>query len=392
MMMTSTRHILAGLLAAACLVATAASRAADPAAAADGWLDASFEQMAPGIIAATGRRSEGWEIQRTGRDAIRERLRAVVLADPVKAHAGSQCAALSIPAETHGFEFVTLGQRVRLEAGKEYEAAVWVRWPEGPDTAPKHAGATSGHRSAIVSFWARHRDGAGGFAGRDEWLFDNQWRKLSFRVRATDPAERTLVYVSLLPNQKPAETTVLVDDFTLNDLPGDMEKETRAGSLTQDADFSAQKPGDIAPPWYFANMGGKGIKGKVVEAEGNKFITMEMGKATSNFESAQMWQHIVLREGARYEVSCRMRWDNFATNFPVPIVNFGIYHDDTRTWYGPVDQTLEKTAEWRTYRFTHIPPHAGPWKLYVQLNGWGNFGNRVTVSLDDLQCAPFPSP
>jgi hypothetical protein len=69
-------------------------------------------------------------------------------------------------------------------------------------------------------------------------------------------------------------------------------------------------------------------------------------------------------------------------------VNFGIYHDATRTWYGPVDQVLERTGDWRTYRFAHIPPHSGPWKLYVQLNGWGNFNRAVTVSLDDLTCAP----
>jgi hypothetical protein len=115
-----------------------------------------------------------------------------------------------------------------------------------------------------------------------------------------------------------------------------------------------------------------------------------MGKATSNFESAQLWQHVALREGARYEVSCRIRWDNFKPDAPAPIVNYGIYHEATRTWYGPVDQGLEKTGDWRTYRFTHIPPHPGPWKLYVQLNGWGNFGNGVTVSVDDFRCAPTP--
>ena len=45
---------------------------------------------------------------------------------------------------------------------------------------------------------------------------------------------------------------------------------------------------------------------------------------------------------------------------------------------------------WRTYRFIHIPAHSGPWKVYVQLNGWGNFGFPVTVSVDDLGCNPKP--
>jgi hypothetical protein len=283
---------------------------------------------------------------------------------------------------------------------------VWVRWPDGPDTAPANASATSGHRSAIVSFWARHRDGNGDFAGRDEWLFDNQWHRLTFRFRATEPDLPTLIYVSLLPNQKPAATTVLVDDFELSESDGKAEAETRKGSLALDADFSAQKAGAASPPWYFANIGGKGIRGEMVTegrlpsrpvivpdalpAAGKPplHFRMAMDRGTSNYESAQLWQHIALREGARYEVSCRMRWDNFAPVAPAPIVNYGIYHEATRTWYGPVDQVLEKTGEWRTYRFAHVPPFPGAWKLYVQLNGWGNFANGVTVSFDDFVCKP----
>jgi hypothetical protein len=82
-----------------------------------------------------------------------------------------------------------------------------------------------------------------------------------------------------------------------------------------------------------------------------------------------------------------MRWDNFTPGAPAPIVNYGIYHEPSRTWYGPVDQTLERTGDWCQYRFTHVPPFSGLWKLYVQLNGWGNFGRSVTVSFDDFTCA-----
>jgi hypothetical protein len=354
------------------------------------WLDACFESFGPGAAAETGKRENGWEMQKSGRAEIQERLRVECVEDVKRAHGGAKCLALSIPADTVGFEFVTVGQRVRLQPGKEYEASVWVRWPGGSDAAPADASATSGHRSAIVSFWARHRDGEGDFAGRDEWLFDNQWRRLSFRFRAADPEHRTLVYVSLLPNQKPADTTVLMDDFELREIDEPAETETRTGSLTLNADFQSQKPGGVNSPWFFANMGGKGIRGEIIEEGDARFFRLAMGKATSNFESAQLWQHVALREGARYEVSCRIRWDNFKPDAPAPIVNYGIYHEATRTWYGPVDQGLEKTGDWRTYRFTHIPPHPGPWKLYVQLNGWGNFGNGVTVSVDDFRCAPTP--
>ena len=121
---------------------------------------------------------------------------------------------------------------------------------------------------------------------------------------------------------------------------------------------------------------------------GFEFVTMSMRPETSNFESAQLWQRVELREGARYEVGCRMRWDSFATGEPAPIVNYGVYHEPSRTWYGPVDQVLERTPEWRVYRFPHAPPAGGAWKLYVQLNGWGNFGRGVEVSFDDFTCTP----
>jgi hypothetical protein len=348
--------------------------------------DSGFEKLPVGAVAETGRAEQGWEIQKTGRPIIQPRLRVECIEDALRAKSGSRCLALTIPADTVGFEFVTVGQRVQLTAGKEYEAGVWVRWPDGPDMAPAGANAISGHRSAIVSFWVRHRDGNGDFAGRDEWLFDNQWHRLNFRFRATEPEQRTLAYVSLLPNQKPAETTVLLDDFELRELDEPTETETRTDSLALDANFTAQKSGAALPPWYFANIGGKGIRGEMVTEEKDVHFRMTMDRGTSNFESAQLWQHIALREGARYEVSCRMRWETFAPDAPAPIVNYGIYHEESRTWYGPVDQVLEKTGDWRSYRFIHIPPFAGKWKLYVQLNGWGNFGNGVTVSFDDFSC------
>lgn len=334
--------------------------------------DPSFEA---GLTAA-------WEVQRTGRKAIQDRLLVTCVEDEAKARSGRKCLALQIPKETVGLEFVTVGQRLRLSAGKEYEASVWVRWPGGPDKPPAGASPTSGHRSAIVSFWVRHRDGKGTFAGRDEWLFDNRWHKLTFRFCATDPDERTLVYVSLLPNQKPVATTVLVDDFELTATDASAETEPRTGNIVKDAGFDAQRNGNIISPWSFRNMGGTNIVAIVRDGA----VTLQMPKGTSNFESAQLWQHVNLRRGVRYEISCRMRWSNFTPDVPAPIVNYGIFHESSRTWYGPVDQVLEKNGEWHTYRFVHIPPYSGPWKLYVGLNGWGNFGRAVVVSLDDFTC------
>jgi hypothetical protein len=351
------------------------------------WFDPSFETLPIGTLTTSGK-TKGWEVQRTGRDGILNRLDAACVEDKAKAKSGQHLVRLSIPKDTVGFEFVTIGQRLRLEPGHTYEASVWVRWPDGPDQAPAKASQVSGHPSAIVSFWARHRDGEGAFAGRDEWLFDSQWRKLSFRFRAIDPDLPTLIYVSLLPNQKPRDTTILLDDFTLTKVAEPAAKDAR-GNLVKDAEFAQQKPGDaIVPPWYFANLGGKGIPYKVVALDKKKFITLTMDKGTSNFESAHLWQHFQLTKAARYEMTCTLRWDNFAPKAPAPIVNFGIYHEDSRTWHGPIDQVLDKTGDWRTYRFIHDAPDAGAWKIYIQLNGWGNFGNGVTISVSEITCTP----
>ncbi|MSU47503.1 MAG: hypothetical protein EXS37_00145 [Opitutus sp.] len=81
---------------------------------------------------------------------------------------------------------------------------------------------------------------------------------------------------------------------------------------------------------------------------------------------------------------------HFLSRSPPPIVNYGLYHKASRTWYGPIDQVPGRSGEWLTYRFTHVPPFSGRWKLYVQLNGWGNFGRAVTESFDDFTCVPTP--
>ncbi len=351
--------------------------------------DPGFEACPPGTQTNVGA-GAAWEVRCIGREVIRDRLVVACVEDGAGARSGRKCLALSIPKDTVGFEFVTVGQSLQLAAGKQYVASLWVRWPGGPNEPPAGAHATPDHRSAIVSFWARHRDNRGAFAGRDVWLFDNRWHKLEFRFHETDPDHRTFVYVSLLPNQKPVETTVLVDDFELAAADAPAEAESRSGNLVGDADFGAQPDGTIVPPWRFAGRGGTNIAVRVGTADGKPCVTLGMARGTSNFESGQLWQHLDLRRGVRYEISCRMRWDSFAPGAPAPIVNYGIYHEDSRTWYGPVDQVLETAAGWNTYRFTHIPPIGGRWKLYVQLNGWGNFGRAVAVSFEDFTCAPAP--
>jgi len=307
--------------------------------------DSGFEDARPGRLETTTA-GQGWEVQRIGRPEIRDELMVECVDDKKLAHAGNHVVKLALPKDTVGFEFVTVGQRLQLQADREYEAAVWVRWPDGPEKAPAKADATSGHPSAIVSFWARHKEGEGDFAGRDVWLFDRQWKKLTFRFRATDPDRKTLVYVSLLPNQMPRGTTVLVDDFTLTAISAPAAVAKNPGERVVDGGFEQLGVGKIGiGTWSFANIGGTSISGEVVREDGAQFVRIAMNKDTTNFESAQLWQRLTLERGVRYRVRCRMRWDNYTDGRDSPIVNYGLYHEGTDTWYGPIDQYLKKSKD-----------------------------------------------
>ena len=70
-----------------------------------------------------------------------------------------------------------------------------------------------------------------------------------FRFRATESDQPTLIYVSLLPNQKPAATMLMLDDFELTATAGIEEMESRTGNLALDADFNVQVAGTIQPPF-----------------------------------------------------------------------------------------------------------------------------------------------
>lgn len=141
------------------------------------WLDPGFEDVSQ-VGLESEKKDCGWEVRSIGRDEIKDNLRVDVVTDPTLAKAGRQCVMLSIPQNTVGFEWASIGQKMFADPKKEYEASVWVRWVDGPDAAPEGAGATTKTKSAIISFWARHRDGKAEFAGMDQWLFDNKWKKL----------------------------------------------------------------------------------------------------------------------------------------------------------------------------------------------------------------------
>ncbi len=349
--------------------------------------DPGFEALAPGPLRPTGP-ARGWEVQVTAREGVRDRVGAVCLADPGRARSGRQCLELRLPADASGFEYVTVGQRLRLQAGRVYEVSAWVRWPDGPDAPPAGAGPTSGIRSAIVSFWARFRDGQGDFAGRDVWLFDNRWTRLTFLLCPPEQALPTLVYISLLPNQLPAATSVLVDDFRLTDRGPIPRRPDKRSLILLDPDFAAQQPGAVRAPWQFEAIGGTRVRCEITGSRTGQCARITMPAGTPNTQSGQLRQRVHLSAGVRYTFACRITWENRAEGAQPPIVNLGVYDERSGTWYGPIDQPLRSEPGRQTYRFAHIPPASAPYRVYVQLNGWGNAGRPVTISVDEFRCDP----
>ncbi len=350
-----------------------------------GVADGGVERMRPGPL-EEGILPGGWEAHRVGRAQALDRLQVECVRDATMARSGSQFIRLAIPAYTVGFEYVTVGQRVPIVSGRAYTAGVWVRWPDGPPRAPRGADRTSGHRSAIVSFWARNRDGTGTFAGRDVWLFDNRWKHLTFTFCASEPDDRVFLYVSLLPNQRPSSTVVIMDDLSVSWVPLRVPRHYRVGELAADTGFSGQHGPTVQEPWSFSSLGGSGIRHSAGDDSDNRVVRMSMAAKASGLNSAQVWQFVRLVRGLRYRVSCRIRWDNFDGTGAQALANFGVYDEASDTWYGPIDVTLEPTAEWRQYAFTLVAPRSGKWKIYVALNGWGNAGRALDISVDDVSC------
>ncbi len=346
-------------------------------------IDPDFELMAAGDLLPTGKMDAGWEIQKTGREKIKDRLRISVIDDSNRAHAGANCIELAVPAETEGFEFVSVGQRLTLRTNTEYVASVWVRWiSESSDP----------QSNAIVSFWMRDRDGNGHFAGRDVWLRDHEWTQLQFPFRPNDISDKLFLYVSLLPNQKPVATELLIDDFTVRAVVDSViaNADERKGNLIVNPRFQTKKSATLDAPWYFASSNGQSILGKLLESEQGNSFSMAIPDATSNFDSGNLWQHVHMVEGQRYRIQASIRWDDFSPENKPPIVNYGVYKEETNTWYGPIDQTLAQSGQFETYTFDHIATATGPWMIYTRLNGWGNFGNPVSITIGEFSCEPVP--
>lgn len=92
---------------------------------------------------------------------------------------------------------------------------------------------------------------------------------------------------------------------------------------------------------FYGNIGGDRSPGEGGGAHGRRFFGMEMNDKTSNLESAQLWQPMLLMVGCAYEFTFRMPWENRGDRMNGAIVIFGIDREAFNTWYGYVDQALK---------------------------------------------------
>jgi hypothetical protein len=358
----AARSVAAALLVALLLPALAAAEIQLMA-------DTDFEGGALGAMTTA---NSDWEVQRTGQNTTNFLIDRTAAA----AYAGSRGCLMSLPLSASGasFDHTTIGQRFTLEAGVIYEASLRVRW------ANPAAGS-----SAIVSFWAQHQADKT-FAGKDEWLRNGDWKLLSFRFYAVKPNQPVFVYVSLLPNQVPRKTDIYIDDFKLVEIER-VTATAPATNLVADGSFEAQTVG-AAPGGAWTLERSAGLGATVINESGGKAVRLSIPADTNNFTEVRLSQFVTLTKGVLYDGNVRMRWDNAAADDDGSgLVNWMLYHQPSNTWYGPIDHVLRNGA-WHDVPFVHGAPYSGSYRLFVQVFGWGNFGDAMVLTFDDFSLTP----
>jgi len=330
--------------------------------------DAGFEN---GVVGPITQKNSVWEVQRIGSSTFDF---VITRMEDSNAFAGKRYCSLLLPenADPSKFDHVTIGQRKKLQPYVIYEARINVKW-NNPG---------NGNETAIVSFWAQHQPDKT-FAGKDVWLKNSDWTIISFRFMAVKSDMPVFIYFSLLPHQKPKATEILIDEFhceKIEDLP---IPDSNSKEIIKDGDFENQNIGSIVSlPWnliYSNNNMNVSVSGDTQ----NKQITMNMPANTDNYTAIKLMQSVSLQKGVLYHVKASLKWNNFSENQTQGIVNLGIYHPESNTWWGPIDYIL-KNGEWNIATFTHGAPFDGQFQLYVQVFGWGNFGKPMNVTFDNF--------
>lgn len=333
------------------------------------WNDPGFED---GLNGAMYSGNCYWDIQRTGIETGEFLIKRVE--DKEGSHSGNKFCYMSLPksASAEHVDHITIGQTIYMEANKIYEASVWVKW----------VNTRNGSESACISFWAQHQ-GDKTFAGKDVWIRNGDWTKLTFRFQAVLPKQPVMIYLSLLQHQTPVTTDIKVDDFNVTEIETSYGTDTRSGELISDGTFSRQRIGqNPGNPWTF-HTPVKELTALIDSCGKNRYVRLQIPASTSNYEAVKLGQVVKLRKGVLYDVNARIKWTNYTGGDETGTVNCGIYHKPSNTWWGPVDYKVSD-GEWHNVSFIHGACYSGDYELYVQVFGWGNFGNPMDISFDDF--------
>jgi hypothetical protein len=258
-----------------------------------------------------------------------------------------------------------------------YEASVDVKW-----TNPQ------GGKTAIVSFWVRHNAGSAlrTFSGVDTWITTGDWTSIKFRFMVPQANLPSTLRVTIFPNQTPRLTSIRVDNFKLREVCQlGSSSATSNPELVANGDFEGLALGGVGAPYTILSSASSFVQATVVhEGAANQALRMVLPQGSTNYDYKQVGQAVTLQMGIRYRVSVKARRNSAASR--TAIVNFRMRSVETGIWYGTVDLLLAADNDWHSYSYDVGIPATGNYTVSVQLNGWGNYGQVLDVTFDDLSC------
>jgi hypothetical protein len=338
--------------------------------------DPGFEAVPLGAIP---RRAGQWIVRRSTSGQVSTTVNGVATA-AATAKYGKKHVLLSIPASFRKISDaasigVALSNLNKLNV--VYEASVDVRW-----TNPQ-AGKT-----AIVSFWVRHNAKSlqRTFSGLDKWLTNGDWTTVKFRFMVPQANLPSTLRVTLYPNQTPRLTSLRVDNFKLREVCQlGSSSDTSIPELVANGDFEGLALGEVGEPYTIMSSASNFVRATVVQAgTANQALRMVLPQGSTNYDYKQVGQVVTLQMGIRYRVSVKARRNSAASR--TAIVNFRMRSLETGIWYGTVDLILSPDNSWHQYWYDVGIPSTGNYSVSVQLNGWGNYGQVLDVTFDDLSC------
>ncbi|MEM9562069.1 MAG: hypothetical protein AAGA93_05600 [Actinomycetota bacterium] len=296
---------------------------------------------------------------------------------------------LPASAQDNQRDWIRVGQRLDLDAGREYELSAAVRWNNPGNRLP----------TAIVSAWCLHADG--GYSGYDEFITvaevdasagRNGYLPIRFNFSPGRTGE-SLCYLALLTHQNENldATEILVDAFRISELGArPTGVDPRTGNLLVDGDFDARSGANPGPAWSRTHWNPERVRGlgNRIVGETNPKLRLTLPENIAG-ELNNTWtgryQTVSLKAGVTYELSAMID-RNGPGNGVATIVNMYAYLPPTggnpEQWIGSIDYKFTTEAR-HPYDQTFTPTVDGDYQITTRVFGWGNT-EPFSVTIDKL--------